>query len=268
MGVRHGLLVLVASWWVAGCGSWGGESPPPLAAGWQASERPELRHRSLTVAATEVVAEVFEFDLRHFRMIAATPAPGLDRATVATLRREQDAWLMVNGTFFDEQGRPLGLLQGSGPPLQPLRRADWGVFEVSARRGARLIHTRDYVARDDIEFAVQCGPRVVIDGRVPSLKPQVAQRTALCIRRGPTDVAVVVTRGRVDATELATWMAADPATDGLGCRDAVLLDGGPSTQLSARSPGVELDLAGGWPVPNGVGVVPRRRPQDAAQTVP
>lgn len=240
------------------CDAARGESPRPLATADRTSEAPAIRHRTVAIPETGVDAEVFEFDLRHFRLIAATPAPGIDRATVDTLRREHDAWLMVNGTFFDERGRALGLLQGTGAPLHPLRRADWGVFEVSARRGARLIHTRDYVAREDIEFAVQCGPRVVIDGRVPSLKPQVAQRTALCIRRGPTDLVVLVTRGRVDATPLAKWMAADPVDGGLGCRDALLLDGGPSTQLSARMPGVELDLAGGWPVPNGVGVVPRR----------
>lgn len=223
-----------------------------------ASTPASITHRRMEVGSSAVMAEVFDVSLRDYRLIPVLPTAA-KRATVDALRRESGAQLVVNGTFFDEHGRTLGLLQGMDGRSSPLRHADWGVFE-STTGGARLVHTDDYVVRDDIEFAVQCGPRVVIDGRVPSLKPQVAQRTALCIGATPTEVHVVVTRGRVDASVLGRWMAEAPAKGGLGCRDALLLDGGPSTQLSARTSEVELDIPGGWPVPNGIGVIARDGP--------
>jgi len=229
------------------------------------SPDPGVSHERRAVPGTEAMAEVVTVDLTRMQFIPAIAAGhgnGTPRATVDALRRETGAWVMVNGTFFDPQGRALGLLRGAGTPASPLRSADWGVLEVTRGGRARIVHTRDYAASPDVEFAVQCGPRVVIDGRAPSLKPQRARRTALCLR-DPTHVALVVVDERIEASDLGAWFAATPHAGGLGCRDALLLDGGPSTQLSARFPGVELEVAGGSPVPNGVGVVPR-----APQTEP
>lgn len=233
------------------------EGRPPPAEG--SVSAPRLPHHRVAIGTTGAVAEVFEVDLHHFRLAPALPSAGAKRAMVDTLRREHDAWLAINGTFFDEKGAALGLLQGTGGVLSSLRRADWGVLEITASGEARLVHTRDYKPRAAIEFAVQCGPRIVIDGRVPSLKPQKAQRTALCVTEAPSLVKIAVTRGRVEARAMGEWMAAPESRGGLACRDALMLDGGPSTQLSARTPEVELDLPGGWPVPNGIAVMPRTR---------
>lgn len=219
-------------------------APPPAA--------PEgLAYSRMRVAETDVDADVFQLDLAKVRLRAIDARSG-ERigARVDTLRAESGAWVVVNGTFFDRSGAPLGLLRQGDRVLNPLRSADWGVLEVDADGRARLVHTRDYEPGPTAQFAVQCGPRVVIDGKVPKLKKQSASRTALCTR-GDRQVALLVTRGQVEADALGSWLVAE-----LGCTDALLLDGGPSTQLSAAFGDVNLELRGGWAVPNGIAVVP------------
>jgi hypothetical protein len=46
---------------------------------------------------------------------------------------------------------------------------------------------------------------------------------------------------------------------GLGCWDALNLDGGPSTQLVVKLPAMALSRPGGWGVPNALVVVPGKR---------
>ena len=56
---------------------------------------------------------------------------------------------------------------------------------------------------------------------------------------------------------LANLMARSEADGGFACREGMLFDGGPSTQMAIRAPSLRVDVRGGWPVPNAVVVVPR-----------
>lgn len=213
---------------------------------------PGLRHATLLIADTAKEAEVFVASLDRVRFVAVDARSAQRKvARVARLREESGATVLVNGTFFDAAQSPLGLLVHDGKQLNPLRTADWGVLEQVGDGQARLVHTRDYVASPQRAFAVQCGPRVVIEGRPPKLRPQQARRTAVCLR-DPNEAVLLVVEERIDATALADWMAA-PAPEGLACDDALLLDGGPSTQLSAKHGDFDLDVMGGWGVPNAIG---------------
>lgn len=212
-----------------------------------------LEHATLTIGDTSIAAEVFAASLEDYRLVAvdARRADGRTVAPVSTLREESGATVLVNGTFFDREQAPMGLLHQGARELNPLRDADWGVLEQTQRGGARLVHTRDYSPDPTRWFAVQCGPRVVIDGAPPKLKPQSARRTAVCLR-SQNEVLLLVVDASVDASVLAQWMAtAQP--EGLACRDAMLLDGGPSTQLSAERGEFSMAVTGGWGVPNAIG---------------
>jgi uncharacterized protein YigE (DUF2233 family) len=216
-----------------------------------------LTYQRTRITNTDVEADVFVAQLEHIRLVALDArAGGRSTARADVLRRESGAFVAVNGTFFTASEQPLGLLQQGSTTLSRLRDADWGVLEVDTGGRARLVHTRDYTPSPEVEFAVQCGPRVVIGGQVPRLKPQSASRTALCVRSA-REIAVVVTRGLVQADAIGHWLAAPPPDGGLGCTDALLLDGGPSTQVSAEFGNTAVELMGGWGVPNGVGLVPR-----------
>jgi len=218
---------------------------------------PGLLHTRRTVAEAGVLADIFVADLTRLRLIGIDARThGRLVAPVEVLRAEADAHVAINGTFFDDKDRPLGLLVSGGVTRSPLRTADWGVLTVDDKGTAALVHTRDFRASDTIDFAVQCGPRVVIDGTPPSLKLQVARRTGVCIQ-GPQQVALFVVDAPVEANTLAAWLARPESAGGLGCRDAVLLDGGPSSQLDAREGTRHPGIRGGWGVPNAVGVVTR-----------
>lgn len=217
-----------------------------------------LVHERLAVAGTDAVAEVYTADLKHVRLVVVDArTEARSAATVEVLRREAGARVAVNGTFFDEKLRPLGLQISEGTMRAPLRAADWGVLFVDADGRAGLVHTRDFEASETIDFAVQCGPRVVIDGEPPGLVPQVARRTGACVLT-PDSVALFVVDAPVSAPALADWLAASRDRGGLGCRDALLLDGGPSTQLDDAASASHPTVGGGWPVPNAVAIVDRR----------
>jgi len=183
------------------------------------------------------------------------PAAAGRGASVSTLARQHSASLAVNGGFFLDDFTPLGLLVSEGRELNPLRRADWGVFFV--RDGvARIVHRRDFVPDETIEFAVQSGPRLVVDGAPLTFKPQVARRTALGID-GAGRVFLLVTEGAMLLAELADFLRRPVAEGGLACQFALNLDGGSSSQLHFTHGDRRITVSGAARVANAIGVFPR-----------
>jgi len=72
-------------------------------------------------------------------------------------------------------------------------------------------------------------------------------------------VIVLVVSTKAETTGFARFLADPPEKGGLGCGDALNLDGGPSTQLVVKLPALALSLAGGWGVPNALVVAPGKR---------
>jgi len=198
--------------------------------------------------------DLFRFDLTRFRADVAVPGAG-GPMTAAELRRESGAVLVVNGGFFDTNGRSLGLRVASGRQLIKLRAVvDWGVLVIRDGR-ADIVHSRDFaataVAAPPVTAAIQVGPRILVDGKPPPLKPQAARRTAVALDQTGRFLTIVVARARMEAGALARTL------ERLGFHRALMLDGGPSTQLSAHIAGFTLDIAGGYAVPDLLLVRPR-----------
>jgi len=197
--------------------------------------------------------DLFRFDLTRFRADVAVPGAG-GPMTAAELRRESGAALVVNGGFFDTNGRSLGLRVASGRQLIKLRAAvDWGVLVIRDGR-ADVVHSRDFAAGAaalPVTAAIQVGPRILVDGKPPPLKPQAARRTAVAVDQTGRFLTIVVARARMEAGALARTL------ERLGFHGALMLDGGPSTQLSAQIAGFTLDIAGGYAVPDLLLVRPR-----------
>jgi len=64
---------------------------------------------------------------------------------------------------------------------------------------------------------------------------------------------------KAESTAFARFLAEPSEKTGLGCSDALNLDGGPSTQLVVRLPALTLSLRGGWGVPNALVATPGKR---------
>ena len=146
---------------------------------------PGLSYRLVNAQASKgwgnTQLHVFRVDLKTHQLVPIDArTPSRTRASVKTLAEGTKVRVIVNGTYFDERNRPLGLLVGAQRELNPLRRADWGVFYVTKGR-ARLVHTTDWRKAPPRrpEFAIQVGPRCVVDGQPLKLKRQVAKRAAL-----------------------------------------------------------------------------------------
>jgi hypothetical protein len=84
----------------------------------------------------------------------------------------------------------------------------------------------------------------VVHGQPLTLKPQRARRTAVALEPGGAALTLVVVDAAIDANDLAQRLAAS------GFDSAILLDGGPSTQLALELGSVDLDLPGGYGVPD------------------
>lgn len=199
--------------------------------------------------------DLFRFDLTRFRADVAVPGAG-GPMTAAELRRQSGSALVVNGGFFDTDGRSLGLRVASGRQIIKLRAVvDWGVLVIRDGR-ADIVHSRDFAAaavaaNPPLTAAIQVGPRILVDGKPPPLKPQAARRTAVALDQSGRFLTIVIARARMEAGALARTL------ERLGFHRALMLDGGPSTQLSVQLGAFNLDIAGGYAVPDLLLVRPR-----------
>jgi uncharacterized protein YigE (DUF2233 family) len=210
-------------------------------------------HEERALAAAGARIELYRFDLARFRpeVIISTARPFARQRAADVLRDNPDAVAAVNGGFFDDKGAPLGLRIARGKTIVPLRpHVDWGVLLISGGR-ARIVHSTELVAAPGVEAAIQVGPRILIDGLVPQLKPQAARRTAVALTKDGTSLTLVVAPTAVDAAELGARLAK------LGFYSALLLDGGPSTQLALKGDG-ERSVAGAYGVPDLLALIRRR----------
>jgi hypothetical protein len=207
---------------------------------WRVLE-PGLEHLSMERPDPEV--DLVRFDLARFSPRVLVPGPRA-LTTADEVRRAENAVAAVNGGFFDPERRPLGLRIADGRTVVPFRaRVDWGVLAVENQR-ARIVHSKDFVATDGLDSAIQVGPRLVAARKPLKLKPQTAFRTAVAVDQDGRRLTLAVTRSQAGAQDLANLLSR------LGFEDAMMLDGGPSTQLALETPALSLRRPGGYPVPD------------------
>ena len=166
-----------------------------------------------------------DLDVAELRLI---PAGGpASRRTVPEIVASYPAVVAVNASFFDVDGKTMGLAVDEGRVMAGGKRRSWGALVIDDRN-ARVLLGAEIPDDRAHRFVVQGIPRLVVGGKVQALKPQVAERTAVCARG---NVVVIVVSTKAETTPFARFLADPPDQGGLGCRDALNLDGGPSTQL-------------------------------------
>jgi hypothetical protein len=206
----------------------------------------------LSVAHGAIQGHAFRFRPAEVELhVVAAPA---GRARVDEIAPARDA-IATNASYFDEAGRAMGLAVDRGRSLGGLRLSRWAAFVVEAGR-PRIEPGAAVDPRAPHDVVVQGMPRLVVAGAVPRLKPQHAARTAICVAGGR--VVLLVTTSSPDATELARFLAAPPADGGIGCEEALNLDGGSSTQLVAHWGDFAARVEGAWGVPNALVLTPKR----------
>ena len=184
------------------------------------------------------------------------PAGGSSsRQTVEQIAMPFPAAVAVNASFFDNEGRAMGLAVDEGRLMAGGKRQSWGALVISGAN-ARIVLGSEILDHRVHRLIVQGIPRLVVGANVQKLKPQLAERTAVCAEGS---IVTLVVSTKAETTAFARFLAAPPETGGLGCVDALNLDGGPSTQLVVRLPALTLSLSGRWGVPNALVAVPGKR---------
>lgn len=200
----------------------------------------------------------FRVDLNyyHFSLALAKEYEG-QFSSAQNLTMASKGILGINGGFFSPDMTSLGLRISDGELLSRFKHSPWwGVFLIQNNR-AKILSASQYQPENDVDFAVQSGPRLVVDGAIPKLRPGVANRSALGIRRNGQVVIVATQNLYLSTVELAELLQKSEPENGLACWQAINLDGGSSTQLYARVNDFVLSIPSFMPVADVVVVVPR-----------
>lgn len=187
----------------------------------------------------------FRIDPVHFNFqLALAKDYKLTSANVRQLAEKADALLAVNGGFFTPEWRPVGLRIINNTIRSPLKKSNWlGVFYL-VRDIPHIVSERYFHHQRGINFAIQGGPRLIINGEIPPLKPGLAERTAIGITPTNNIILLITQNTPMTTTQLAEIMLKPEIEDGLACLHALNLDGGHSTQLYAKIDDFSLDIPG------------------------
>ncbi len=190
----------------------------------------------------------YEFKLVNHQQL------GVRFPSIEQYAKFKNAPLAFNGGFFDLRHRPLGLRISESKQTNAFKNISWwGVFRIQ-HQTASIESAKNFKLYPIPEFAIQSGPRLIIDKHIPSLRPGYAERTALCVLSND-EIAVIITQNfPMTLKQLAITLQGPP----LNCQNALNLDGGSSTQFFAKFPHLFLHMPGLVSVSDAIIVSPRK----------
>ena len=196
--------------------------------------KPDIEYRTIRCIGDpeKVDLHLVRVDPRKWKLDTLVRGSGTYAKTVA---RDKDAPFAVNANFFDKARQPLGIIVRSGEVLQKPRSTGWqSIFLVSKSGRPRIILPSSWDQyRKNAWMAVQAGPRLVSEGHTVNLKPNYsAPRVGVCIQwdRDLIFFATPATQ-KFHVTEMARIARRKEDQGGLGCREAMLFDGGHSVNF-------------------------------------
>jgi hypothetical protein len=201
----------------------------------------------------------FRIDLHRYRFdLALAVQQQRPHASIQQFVTTHQALIGINGGFFNPNFQPLGLRIKDGEQQSPARPISWwGIFYIAQGQPA-IVSLKQFQGKH-ASLAIQSGPRLLIHGQIPHLKPGVDDRSALCITSSGRLILIVTDNAPLTTTALAEVIGQDEKANGLGCRDALNLDGGSSTQLYARLNHFVLDVPGYGEVADALLVFPKTK---------
>jgi len=200
----------------------------------------------------------FRIDLQKFRLELAFANDQVSHNTSAReLAQKNKALIAINGGFFTPDFKPIGLRINNGKIHQQLKHTSWwGVFYIKNNQ-AHIVAKQQFHLNKKIDFAVQGGPRLLVNGNIPKLKPGTDERTALCITKSHKIILLATYYMPMTTTELAGLIKQPQQADGLDCYQALNLDVGNSTQMYAKIKGVNVDFSGFSKIADAILVFPK-----------
>ena len=223
----------------------------------------QYHRKTLPLNRPHSYLHVFRIDLhKNHLQLAYAQDHYVSSSLVAHLADQHNAPLAVNGGFFTPKKKMLGLRISNHQQRNPIKFISWwGVFYIQDHQ-ARIKKPRDFKTNENITFAIQAGPRLIINNRIPQLKPGFAERTAIGIDNQGFVIISVTEHAQLETQTLATLLQ-NPET--YACVDAINLDGGSSTQLYANFPDLSINISNLSFVTDTVLVLPNPPNQQSAE---
>lgn len=185
------------------------------------------------------------------------------KSTLLDALGKSGATVAVNGGFFGVDDKPMGLALTDGVTLSAWSKKLSGGVVVITSGQAKMYEAESYIPTGNPSFAIQCRPRLVVDGvvNVKSDDGHRAERTALCLRDAGQTLEVVVVHGAdVGSPTGPSLFALAKHLAAQGCDDALNLDGGPSTGVAWKDGPEPKELPPRGNVRHAVVFVDRRSP--------
>ncbi len=198
-------------------------------------------------------AILLRYDPKYFSFhVQLAEKLSLSLADVKTVTTISGALAGINGSFFDPQGAPIGLLIVDGITKRNIHRGGsllTGIFLIEDDR-PKIIH-RDEDLGVDVTQALQSGPRLIVNGKPVKVTPlqTPTRRSGVALTRdGGVILYATTLRFPGASLEQIQGMLLHP---GLGVKDALNFDGGGSSQLYLAKIGArpEILISGGDNVP-------------------
>lgn len=192
---------------------------------------------------------IFKIDLKsnQFELLTASKL-NKSLAWANEFAQYDQGLIAINGGFFDKSFKPIGLRINQSETLSPFKPISWwGVFYIE-NQAAHLVSSKDYDPKKTISFAIQSGPRLLVNHHMMPLKEDYAQRSALGITPNGSIILLVTEHLAMTTTELAKIMQSPP----LNCCDALNLDGGSSSQMEVHIDEFIKNIQGFTPVSDAI----------------
>ncbi|MDF3054110.1 MAG: hypothetical protein K0Q74_17 [Gammaproteobacteria bacterium] len=207
------------------------------------------------IHAFQIDPSIYNFEV----VVTGKDAIQTGARSITGLMQQQNAVIATNGGFFSPEMGLLGLRVSKGSSLSPIKSTSWwGIFYIKHNQ-AHVVSYKNYRPDSAIQFAIQAGPRLVVNGKIPKLKPGVSYRTALGIQPSNKIILLATENLLLSTQELAEIMQRPEEKNGLNCVNALNLDGGRSTQLYTRLDKLSLELPGLTKVADLIFVIPKER---------
>jgi uncharacterized protein YigE (DUF2233 family) len=211
-----------------------------------------------TASGGSVTVHAVRLDLQRWELVLADAREtGQPLSDATSFRRGTGGAVAVNAGYFNPLLQPLGLRVSRGVERGRLRKVDHGVFYVAGGK-AGLAHARQWPTPSKLEFAIECGPRLVVSGNPLHFKDVSRARRTVIGHDARGRVLLVVADGAPTLAEIADLIAHSEPKGGLGLIEALNLDGGPSTMLELEAGPVRAAVATPVLVPVGIAAVARR----------
>jgi uncharacterized protein YigE (DUF2233 family) len=226
--------------------------------------QPDLLHASATFSQgllSTVYVDLIKTSLTTFEMrILRAQRYGKKVATAKELCSLSGASVCINGSFFDEQRKALGLLIERGITVQKIQNSSSllsGVIQSSVD-GVSIIHREKFEPKKVLD-ALQAGPRLVESGSLIEglrLNDVSERRSGVCIDNNNNLIFFIVRSSVFGiSTSALQKLLIKP---GIDCKDALNLDGGSSSQLFYQNSSKILDFPGLEPIPVAIGLVEKQ----------